>query len=82
MRELAHRDRFGDGDVADQRFGRLRERRLATAALRAMTAAPARMPAADTATGTAFALTKNRLTPTFSSTEQVAGIVSKAVAKS
>jgi CubicO group peptidase (beta-lactamase class C family) len=37
---------------------------------------------ADTATGVAFALTKNRLTPDFSTAEQVAGIVTKAVAES
>lgn len=36
---------------------------------------------ADTATGTTFALTKNRLTPDFSAAEQVAGIVTKAVAE-
>lgn len=35
---------------------------------------------ADTATGIAFALTKNRLTPDFSAAEQVAGIVTNAVA--
>jgi CubicO group peptidase (beta-lactamase class C family) len=35
---------------------------------------------ADTATGVAFALTKNRLTPDFGVAEQVAGIVTKAVA--
>ncbi len=35
---------------------------------------------ADTATGVAFALTKNRLTPDFAA-EQVAGIVTKAVAE-
>jgi CubicO group peptidase (beta-lactamase class C family) len=35
---------------------------------------------ADTATGIAFALTKNRLTPSFDTAEQVAGIVTKAVA--
>ncbi len=34
---------------------------------------------ADTATGTAFALTKNRLTPSFDTAEQVAGIVTKAI---
>ena len=37
---------------------------------------------ADTATGTAFALTKNRLAPSFDTAEQVAGIVTKAVAES
>jgi NAD(P)-dependent dehydrogenase (short-subunit alcohol dehydrogenase family) len=37
---------------------------------------------ADTKTGTTFALTKNRLTPTFDTAEQVAGIVTKAVAES
>ena len=37
---------------------------------------------ADTATGTAFALTKNRLTADFGAAEQVAGIVTKAVAGS
>ncbi len=37
---------------------------------------------ADTATGTAFALTKNRLTPSFDTAEQVARIVTKAVADS
>jgi CubicO group peptidase (beta-lactamase class C family) len=36
---------------------------------------------ADTATGTTFALTKNRLTPSFDAAEQIAGIVTKAVAK-
>ena len=36
----------------------------------------------DTKTGTTFALTKNRLTPTFDTAEQVAGIVTKAVAES
>ncbi len=35
---------------------------------------------ADTATGVAFALTKNRLTPDFGAAEHVAGIVTKAVA--
>jgi CubicO group peptidase (beta-lactamase class C family) len=37
---------------------------------------------ADTATGVAFALTKNRLTPDFDAAEQVAGIVTKVVADS
>lgn len=37
---------------------------------------------ADTATGTAFALTKNRLTPDFSASENLAAIVSKAVNES
>jgi CubicO group peptidase (beta-lactamase class C family) len=37
---------------------------------------------ADTATGTTFALTKNRLTPSFDTAEQVAGIVTQAVADS
>lgn len=37
---------------------------------------------ADTATGTTFVLTKNRLTPSFDAAEQVAGIVTKAVAES
>jgi CubicO group peptidase (beta-lactamase class C family) len=37
---------------------------------------------ADTATGTTFALTKNRLAPSFDTAEQVAGIVTKAVADS
>jgi CubicO group peptidase (beta-lactamase class C family) len=37
---------------------------------------------ADTATGIAWALTKNRLTPDFGAAEQVAGIVAKAVAES
>jgi CubicO group peptidase (beta-lactamase class C family) len=37
---------------------------------------------ADTATGVAFALTKNRLTPDFGAAEHVAEIVTKAVAKS
>ena len=37
---------------------------------------------ADTATGTTFALTKNRLTPSFDTAEQVAGIVANAVAQS
>jgi NAD(P)-dependent dehydrogenase (short-subunit alcohol dehydrogenase family) len=36
----------------------------------------------DTKTGTTFALTKNRLTPTFDTAEQVVGIVTKAVAES
>jgi CubicO group peptidase (beta-lactamase class C family) len=36
---------------------------------------------ADTATGIAFALTKNRLTPDFSASEQVAEIVTRAVAE-
>ena len=36
---------------------------------------------ADKATGTAFALTKNRLSPDFGAAEQVAGIVTRAVAK-
>jgi len=35
---------------------------------------------ADTDTGTTFALTKNRLAPGFDTAEQVAGIVTKAVA--
>ena len=35
---------------------------------------------ADTATGTTFALTKNRLVPSFDTAEHVAGIVTKAVA--
>ena len=34
---------------------------------------------ADTATGVAFALTKNRLTPDFSAAERIAGIVTKAI---
>jgi CubicO group peptidase (beta-lactamase class C family) len=37
--------------------------------------------AADTATGIAFALTKNRLTADFSAAEQVAGIVAEATAE-
>jgi hypothetical protein len=37
---------------------------------------------ADTETGIAFALTKNRLTADFGAAEQVAGIVTKAVAGS
>jgi CubicO group peptidase (beta-lactamase class C family) len=37
---------------------------------------------ADTATGTAFALTKNRLTPDFDAAAQLAGIVTQAVAAS
>lgn len=37
---------------------------------------------ADTATGTTFALTKNRLVPSFDTAEQVAGIVTSAVAES
>jgi CubicO group peptidase (beta-lactamase class C family) len=37
---------------------------------------------ADTATGTTFALTKNRLAPSFDTAEEVAGIVTKAVAES
>jgi CubicO group peptidase (beta-lactamase class C family) len=37
---------------------------------------------ADTATGVAWAVTKNRLTPGFEAAEQVAGIVAKAAAKS
>jgi len=36
---------------------------------------------ADTDTGVAFALSKNRLTAEFSAAEQVAGIVTKAVAE-
>ena len=35
---------------------------------------------ADTATGTTFALTKNRLAPSFDTAEQVTGIVANAVA--
>jgi CubicO group peptidase (beta-lactamase class C family) len=37
---------------------------------------------ADTATGVAFALTKNRLTADFSAAERISGIVTKAVAES
>jgi CubicO group peptidase (beta-lactamase class C family) len=37
---------------------------------------------ADTKTGTTFALTKNWLTPSFDTAEQVAGIVTKALAES
>jgi CubicO group peptidase (beta-lactamase class C family) len=37
---------------------------------------------ADTATGVAWALTKNRLTPDFGAAEQIAEIVAKAVAAS
>jgi hypothetical protein len=37
---------------------------------------------ADTATGIAFALTKNRLTADFSAAEEIAGIGAKAVASS
>jgi CubicO group peptidase (beta-lactamase class C family) len=37
---------------------------------------------ADTATGTAFALTKNYLAPNFDTAEHIAGIVTKAVAES
>ena len=37
---------------------------------------------ADTATGVAFALTKNRLAPNFDTAERVAGIVTRAVANS
>ena len=37
---------------------------------------------ADTATGTTFALTKNRLAPSFDTGDQVAGIVTEAVANS
>jgi CubicO group peptidase (beta-lactamase class C family) len=37
---------------------------------------------ADTATGTTFALTKNRLTPSFDTAERVGGIVTRAVADS
>jgi CubicO group peptidase (beta-lactamase class C family) len=37
---------------------------------------------ADTATGTTFALTKNRLTPSFDTAEHVARVVTKAVAES
>jgi hypothetical protein len=33
---------------------------------------------ADTATGTAFALTKNWLTPSFESAQRVAGVVTQA----
>ncbi len=36
---------------------------------------------ADTKTGTTFALTKNRLAPSFETAEQVAGIVTKALAE-
>ena len=36
---------------------------------------------ADTATGTTFTLTKNLLIPSFDTAEQVAGIVTKAVAE-
>ncbi|MGH3148006.1 MAG: serine hydrolase domain-containing protein [Rubrobacter sp.] len=36
---------------------------------------------ADTATGTAFALIKNRLTPDFGAAEQISGIVAEAVAE-
>jgi CubicO group peptidase (beta-lactamase class C family) len=36
---------------------------------------------ADTATGTTFALTKNRLAPSFDTAEQIAGIVTRAVAE-
>ena len=36
---------------------------------------------ADTATGTAFALTKNRLTDEFNAVEQVSEIVTKAAAE-
>jgi CubicO group peptidase (beta-lactamase class C family) len=35
---------------------------------------------ADTASGVTFALTKNRLTPSFDTAEQVAGIVTRALA--
>jgi hypothetical protein len=34
---------------------------------------------ADAATGTTFAVTKNRLAPTFDTAEQVAGIVTEVV---
>jgi CubicO group peptidase (beta-lactamase class C family) len=34
---------------------------------------------ADTATGTAFALTKNWLTPSFESAQRVAGVVTQAI---
>jgi CubicO group peptidase (beta-lactamase class C family) len=37
---------------------------------------------ADTATGSAFALTKNRLTPSFETAERVAAIVAQALTKS
>ncbi len=37
---------------------------------------------ADTATGVAFALTKNRLTADFSAAERISGIVTEAVAES
>ena len=37
---------------------------------------------ADTATGMTFALTKNRLAPSFETAEEVAGIVTNAVAES
>ena len=37
---------------------------------------------ADTATGTTFALTKNRLTVGFDTAEHVAGIVTETVAES
>ena len=36
---------------------------------------------ADTATGTTFALTKNRLVPSFDIAEQIAGVVTRAVAE-
>ena len=36
---------------------------------------------ADTATGTTFALTKNRLVPSFDTAEQIAGVVTRAVAE-
>jgi hypothetical protein len=36
---------------------------------------------ADTTSGITFALTKNRLTPSFEAAEQVAGIVTQAIAK-
>jgi hypothetical protein len=35
---------------------------------------------ADTATGVAFAVTKNRLTPSFDAAERLSGIVTRAVA--
>jgi CubicO group peptidase (beta-lactamase class C family) len=37
---------------------------------------------ADTATGTTFALTKNRLAPSFDTAEEVAGIVTNTLVES
>jgi CubicO group peptidase (beta-lactamase class C family) len=36
---------------------------------------------ADTATGTTFALTKNRFTASFDTAEQIAGVITRAIAE-